>query len=67
MNFINCANKVENTIKFKIGKKNMKITYKLIAKHIHKTEAGIKYLAKTDPDLLEIIKLGLIQKLKQTL
>ena len=43
----------------------MKITYKLIAKHIHKTEAGIKYLAKTNPDLLEIIKLGLAVKLNK--
>ena len=40
-----------------------KITYKLIAQHIHKSEQGVKYLAKTNPDLLELIKLGLAVKL----
>jgi len=44
-----------------------KLTYKQIASMINKTEANIKYLKKTNPQLLEIIKLGCIEKLKQKL
>ena len=43
----------------------MKITYKVIAKYIHKSEANIKYLAKTNPDLVEILKLGIREKINQ--
>ena len=42
--------------------KKTKITYKEIAKEIHKSEAGIKYIAKSNPDLLEILKLGIEAK-----
>ncbi len=40
----------------------MKITYKEIAKMINKTEENIKYLKKTNPDLVEILKLGCLCK-----
>jgi hypothetical protein len=43
-----------------------RLTYKQIAKMIGKSEANIKYLKKTNPDLLEIIKLGCEVKIKQT-
>jgi len=43
----------------------MKITYKEIAKMINKSEANIKYLKKTNPDFLEIIRLGCIEKIKK--
>lgn len=43
----------------------MKITYKKIAEMINKSEAGIKYIAKTNPKLLEILKLGCETKLKK--
>ena len=42
-----------------------KLTYKKIASMINKTEANIKYLKKTNPDLLEIIKLGCEAKIKE--
>lgn len=42
--------------------KKTKITYKEIAKMINKTEAGIKYIKKTNPELLEILKLGCLCK-----
>ena len=42
-----------------------KLTYKKIAKMINKSEANIKYLKKNNPNLLEIIKLGCIEKLKK--
>ena len=42
----------------------IKITYKKIAEMINKSEAGIKYIAKTNPNLLEILKLGCETKLK---
>ena len=44
--------------------KKDKLTYKQIAKMINKSEATIKYMKKTNPELLEIIKLGCIEKLK---
>ena len=42
-----------------------KLTYKQIAKMIGKTEANIKYLKKTNPQLLEIIKFGCEAKIKE--
>jgi len=36
-----------------------KVTYKEIAKEIKKSEAGVKYIAKTNPRMLELIKLGM--------
>ena len=41
-----------------------KLTYKQIAKMINKTEANIKYIKKTNPELLEILKLGCEAKLQ---
>lgn len=35
-----------------------KITYKEIANYINKTEANIKYIKKTNPNLFEVLKLG---------
>ena len=46
-------------------KKKDKLTYKKIAKMINKSEANVKYLKKTNPDLLEIIKLGCEAKIKE--
>lgn len=40
-----------------------KITYAVIAKAVGKTESAIKYWAKTNPTLLELVKLGLIAKM----
>lgn len=40
-----------------------KITYSVIAKAVGKTESAIKYWAKTNPTLLELVKLGLIAKM----
>ena len=40
-----------------------KITYGVIAKAVGKTESAIKYWAKTNPTLLELVKLGLIAKM----
>ena len=40
-----------------------KLTYKKIASMINKSEANIKYLKKTNPQLLEILKLGCEAKL----
>ncbi|WP_321471448.1 hypothetical protein [Halarcobacter sp.] len=40
----------------------MKITYKEIAELINKTEANIKYMAKHNPEQLEIIKKGALCK-----
>lgn len=40
------------------------ITYKEIAKMINKTEAGIKYIKKTNPELLEILQIGCACKKK---
>lgn len=42
----------------------MKITYKEIATMINKTEANIKYIKKTNPELLNILKLGCLCKKK---
>jgi hypothetical protein len=36
----------------------MKVIYKEIAAYINKTEENIKYLKKTNPQLVEILKLG---------
>ena len=44
--------------------KKIKITYKEIADMINKTEAGIKYIKKTNPKLLNILKLGCLCKKK---
>lgn len=40
-----------------------KVTYKKIAECIGKTEGNIKYLAKTNKPLVEILKLGVFCKL----
>ena len=40
----------------------MKITYREIAKIINKTEDNIKYLKKTNPDLVDVLKIGCICK-----
>ena len=42
-----------------------KLTYKKIAAMINKSEANIKYLKKTNPQLLEILKLGCEAKLRE--
>lgn len=44
--------------------KKTKITYIEIAQMINKTEAGIKYIKKTNPELLYILKLGCLCKKK---
>ena len=44
--------------------KEIKITYKIIASMINKSESNIKFMKKNNPELLEIIKLGCIEKIK---
>lgn len=53
---------LEESLENKISNEN-KITYSVIAKAVGKTESAIKYWAKTNPILLELVKLGLIAKM----
>ena len=62
INYIKKLEKLEKKYCNKKEIKKSKITYKEIAKEIHKSEAGIKYIAKSNPDLLEILKLGIETK-----
>ena len=62
IDFIKKLEKLEKKHCSKRELKKRKVTYKEIAKEIHKTEAGVKYIAKTNPDLLEILKLGIEAK-----
>ena len=59
------SQELEEEVQIEISQEiEMKITYKQIASMINRSEANIKYMKKHNPQQLEIIKLGCIEKLK---